>query len=109
MKGWGEILLKVRFPDELGERGRFWPKGTGTGWGILEVGSDGHTAGCGVKDGAGPAGLGAGAGAGAGAAGLGAATGDAAGPDGVNCVFGSGAGANLDYYNKHQLLNLCLR
>lgn len=115
MNGCGEILLNDRCPEELGERGRFSPKGLGTGWGILDVGRLGITGACGVSPELGAVGC-AGCEGCAGCigtdwkagwlegwnAGFGGATGDGAdGVKGANIVFGRGAGENLKIYIEH--------
>lgn len=100
MNGCGEILLNDRCPEELGERGRFSPKGLGTGWGIFDVGKLGITGACGVSPDIGGADCAGCTGGGAEkdwkAGCFGGATGEGAeGVKGANIVFGRGAGAKL--------------
>lgn len=107
MNGCGEILLNDKCPEELGERGRFSPKGLGTGWGIFDVGKLGITGACGVSpvewDCAGCAG---GGGAKDWKAGFGGAAGEGAeGVKGANIVFGRGAGENLKLYIENLIFN----
>ena len=83
------MLLKDRFPEELGEWGSISPKGFGTGWGIFDVGRLGIIGACGVSPENDEGGC-------AGCTGFGGATGD--GADGAKIVLGRGAGENLKIY-----------